>query len=92
MEDLRRRPGRQPLHLRNKIFFSEGPGFACSHCSHDLVQNNYAFMAAYPFGRAFQYGGLDTHYVTVRRNTIHYAASGAIAWMWCAAPRRTAPS
>ena len=28
------------------------------------------------------FGGTDTHYVTVSRNRIDYAASGAIAWMW----------
>ena len=28
------------------------------------------------------FGGTDTNYVTVRRNRIDYAGSGAIAWMW----------
>ena len=101
-------------------------GLACALCSDDLLANNRVHMAGYPFGRALQFGGTQTHRVTVRRharwpvlavahlprtrtapaymyplappvawlvppralgmqlrrNSLHYSGSGAIAWLW----------
>ena len=70
------------LFESNTAMYSEGPALVCAYCSADVVHNNHIEMAGYPWARALQFGGTDTHYVTVSRNRIDYAASGAIAWMW----------
>ena len=66
----------------NSVWYSEGPAFACAYCSGDLISNNFVSHAGYPYGRSFQFGGLETHRVTLRRNTLNVSGSGAIAWLW----------
>ena len=66
----------------NEVRYSDGPGIACANCGHDTIENNLVEHAGYPFGRGIQLEGLDTTFVTVRRNTLDYSGSGAIAWLW----------
>ena len=66
----------------NSVWYSEAPAFACAYCSGDMIVNNFVSHAGYPFGRALQFGGLETHRVTLRRNTLDVSGSGAIAWLW----------
>jgi hypothetical protein len=65
-----------------EVRYSEGPGIICAYCGYDLFANNLVFQAAYPFGRSLQFHGTDTRYVVLRRNTLDYSGSGAIAWLW----------
>ena len=66
----------------NEVFYAEGSALACAYCTNDTVENNLVSHAGYPFARAFQFGGTQTHYVTLRRNSIEWDGSGAIAWLW----------
>ena len=72
----------QAVVTDNEIKYSEGPGLACGFCGYDLFENNVVLYAAHPFGRSLQFRGTDTAFVTLRRNTLDWSGSGAIAWLW----------
>ena len=66
----------------NAVYFSEGAALVCAYCHGELIHNNHIEHAGYPWARALQFGGTKTNHVTLSRNRIDYAGSGAIAWMW----------
>ena len=67
----------------NTVRRTEGAAFYCSRCSHDLFEQNVVEQAGHPFARAaFGFGGVATHYVTLRRNTCETDGTGCIGQLW----------
>ena len=69
-------------YTRNVVRYSEGSAMACAYCSYDTVTNNHVEHAGYPFARSIEFHGIQTHYVTVARNRLHYDGAGGIARLW----------